>query len=78
MNLKKLLAAIDAEIAKFEQAKALLLADESPKPRRGRKPKNAKPVAVATPKKKRNLSPEARARIAEAQKKRWAAKAAKK
>ena len=78
MNLKKLLAAIDAEIAKFEQAKALLLADENPKPRRGRKPKNAKAVVVAAPKKKRNLSPEARARIAEAQKKRWAASANKK
>ena len=77
MALKTILAEIDAEIVRLQQAKALLSsanASEAPAVRRGR-PKTA--VASSAPakpaKKKRNLSPEGRARIADAVKRRWAA-----
>lgn len=58
MTTTKIIATIDEEIARLEQAKKLLtgLSSGAPKPA----------------KQKRNLSPEARARIAAAQKKRWA------
>ena len=76
------IAQIDAEIAKLQQAKALLSGggESIPSPiksaRRGR-PKGsknaAKAVAVkAAPKTKRKLSPEGRKAIAEAMKRRWA------
>lgn len=77
MNLQKLLAAIDAEIAKFEQAKALLLDEAAPKAKRGPKPKALK-AAAKPAKRTHNLSPEARKKIADAQKKRWAAAGKKK
>lgn len=59
MTTTKIIAAIDAEIARLEQAKMLLngVSSGAVKPAR---------------KVKRILSPEARARIAAAQKKRWA------
>ena len=81
MDLKTILAELDAEIDRLQQAKALLSssnATEAPTVRRGR-PKNAvASLARAKPaKKKRNLSPEGRARIAEAVKRRWAAQKAK-
>jgi hypothetical protein len=59
MTTNRIIAAIDAEIARLEQAKKILNGVPSGAP---------KPVTKA----KRNLSPEARARIAAAQKKRWA------
>lgn len=59
MTTNKIIAAIDAEIARLEQAKTLLNGVSSGAP---------KPVSKA----KRNLSPEARARIAAGQKKRRA------
>ncbi len=59
MTTTTIIAAIDAEIARLEQAKKLLNDTPSGAP---------KPVTKV----KRNLSPEARARIAAAQKKRWA------
>lgn len=59
MTTTKIIAAIDAEIARLEQAKTLLNGVPSGAP---------KPVTKV----ERNLSPEARARIAAAQKKRWA------
>jgi hypothetical protein len=70
MNTTDILALIDAEIATLQQARALIVGTEIR--RRPGRPKG-------TGKKKRNLSPEGRARIAEAVKKRWAAqkKAAK-
>lgn len=85
-----ILSAIDTEIAKLQQARRLLT-DASATPavseakRRGR-PKGtnnaAKTAAVKTApaKAKRTMSAEGKARIAEAQKKRWAEqkKAAKK
>lgn len=71
MNFAKILSEIDQEIARLEQAKALLTGSAATKKRVGR------PVAAATTpkasagKKKRNITPEGRKRIAEAVKKRW-------
>jgi hypothetical protein len=76
MGIKQIIAELDAEIARLQQAKTLLsgattapIAKQSP----GR-PKSAPASAAATTpaKKKRNLSPEGRARIAAAVKARWA------
>lgn len=80
MDVSKIVAEIDAKIASLQQARAVLVGlDETTpavKPRRGR-PKgstNAAKViaAVKVSKRKRNLSPEGRKRIAEAMKRRWA------
>jgi hypothetical protein len=82
MDVRKIVAEIDAKIASLQQARAVLVdLDESalvPKPRRGR-PKGstnaAKAAAVKIVKptaRKRNLSPEGRKRIADAMKRRWA------
>ena len=71
MGITEILSQIDAEIARLKEAKTILGA--ATKPGRGR-PKGT----TAAPKaKKRNLSPEGRARIAEAVKRRWAAQKAK-
>ena len=70
MDTNSIIAAIDAEIGKLQEVRALLSSVN-----------NATPVTKAAPAEKsvrRKLSPTARRRIAEAQKKRWAAaKAAK-
>jgi len=68
---KSIISALDAEIQKLKEARALIArigaSDSQPSKK------------VRTRRKKRNLSPEGRARIAEAVRKRWAAqkKAAK-
>jgi hypothetical protein len=67
MEMKQILAELDAEIALLQQAKALL-SGETIK----RAPGRPKGSTAAVPKKKRNLSPEGRARIAAAVKARWA------
>ena len=77
MALKDVIAQIDAEITRLRQAKSLLAASGSssvlPTVRRGRPKKDAEVADLPKPvKKKRNLSPEGRARIAEAVKRRWA------
>jgi len=90
MDVRKIVAEIDAKIASLQQARVVLVElDESAvmaKPRRGR-PKGstnaAKTASVKTAKpaaRKRNLSPEGRKRIADAMRRRWAErrKAAKK
>jgi hypothetical protein len=81
MNISDLLAGIDQEIARLQRARDLLSSD-SPQKRRGRPPGSAtKKAAKSTPSKKRSgPSAAGRKRIAEAQRKRWAArkKAAKK
>ena len=87
MAIKDILALLDSEIASLKEARQLLKADStgSAVPRKAGRPPSAKealPTDVpktAKTKKKRNLSPEGRARIAEAVKRRWAAqkKAAK-
>jgi hypothetical protein len=82
MAIKDIIDQIDAEIARLQQAKTLLAAAgiSSPVPavRRGRPKKNNEaPTPSKTAKKKRKLSPEGRARIAEAVKRRWALQKAK-
>lgn len=61
MDTTQLVSALDAELDILHQVKALLSGTTSGVARRGRPPK-----------KKRVLSAEARARIAAAQKRRWA------
>ncbi len=68
MNLAKILSEIDQEIARLQQAKALLTGS-APVRKRGRAA--SAPETTTTSKRKRNLSPEGRKRIAEAVKKRW-------
>jgi hypothetical protein len=87
MGVSEILASVDREIALLQQARALLSGGVAPAPKkkvgRPRKivaaPKKVAAVAPAAKpakKKKRNLSPEGRARIAEAVKRRWAAQKA--
>lgn len=61
MDTSAVLASIDVEIARLRQARAILTGDSS-------KPANPRKVIV-----RRTLGAEARKRIADAQKKRWAA-----
>jgi hypothetical protein len=80
MDVTKIVAEIDAQIASLQHARSVLAGLQgtqgsgvSSKPLRGRPkgsvnaPKTAKPAA-----RKRSLSPEGRKRIAEAMKRRWA------
>ena len=73
MQLSQILAEIDSEIARLEQARKILAGDgaSAAKPsRRG----ISSAVGSESPvkrKKKRNLSPEGRKRIAEAVRRRW-------
>ena len=80
MSIANLISEIDAEIARFEQARTLLSGAASPAAKKRGRPAGAVKAAGKPAKKKRNLSPEGRARIAAAVKARWAAlkKAAKK
>ena len=74
MAIDSILAQIDAEIARLTQARSVL-ANLGTVPVSASK-KTANPVK-AKKRKKRVLSPEARKRIADAQRKRWAAQKAK-
>jgi hypothetical protein len=77
VEVSRIIAEIDGQIAKLQQARALLAGDSTP-PRAGRgRPKGsknaaAKETSAAPGKRKRELSPEGRKRIADAVKKRWA------
>jgi len=74
--ISDLVAQIDAEISKLQQARALLSGGTTATVGRGR-PKGSKNSVKATTAKKvakRTLSPEGRKRIADAMKKRWAAR----
>ena len=73
MGVSAIIDSIDREIAQLRQARALLTGtiDALPKKKPGR-PGNSGAGKIAK-KRKRFLSPEGRRRIAEAQKKRWAA-----
>ena len=69
MNAIEIIRLIDAEIAKLQQARDLIAATGKRRPGR---PKSTA-VSIGKPKKKkRNLSPEGRARIVAALKARWA------
>jgi hypothetical protein len=76
--LSGIIAEIDVEIAKLQQARAVLAGTVAGSAGRGRPKgsKNAKAAApapaVAKKATKRKLSPEGRKRIADAMKKRWA------
>ena len=73
MAVSTIIAEIDAQIAKLQQARALLIGTLPQTSGRGR-PKGSKNVVAAVSVKttKRKLSPEGRKRIADAMKKRWA------
>ncbi len=84
MDVTQILSAIDAEIARLQQARqavaALDGASPVPQPARRGRPKGSTNAAssssaiteTAARKRKRNLSPEGRKRIQEAMKRRWA------
>jgi hypothetical protein len=72
MDNDSIVAAIDAELGRLQQARALLSGISTASD--GKTPAPTK----KTPRRRRRMSPEARKRIADAQRKRWAAvKAAK-
>jgi hypothetical protein len=72
MQLSKILAEIDLEISRLEQARTLLAGDAAPVVKKTRKTKTVEAGETPTKrKKKRNLSPEGRKRIAEAVRRRW-------
>ena len=75
MNTAKMIAALDEELARLRQVRDLLAgeAQEEPVKRKRGRPAKTAVKAPPPPAKKRNLSDEARMRIAEAQKRRWAA-----
>ena len=68
MEVSRIIAEIDSQILKLQQARALLADTQNVRIGRGR-PKGSKSTATTT---KRRLSPEGRKRIADAMKKRWA------
>lgn len=67
MEVSRIIAEIDAQIEKLQQARALLASTGVAKAGPGR-PKSK----TANPTKRRRLSPEGRKRIADAMKRRWA------
>jgi hypothetical protein len=83
MAINSILAQIDAEISKLKQVRSLLASTgkvaievTEPTTKKAGKAGKAAPAAKKA-KKRRVLSPEARKRIADAQRKRWAAQKAK-
>jgi hypothetical protein len=74
MAIENILAQIDSEIERLSQARKLLanIGTATPTVRKAKKA-----VTKAKPRKKHVLSAEARKRIADAQRKRWAAQRAK-
>lgn len=74
MEVSRIISEIDAQIAKLQQARALLSGTATSAVRTGPgRPKGSKNAAApATTPRKRKLSPEGRKRIADAMKKRWA------
>jgi hypothetical protein len=77
VEVSRIIAEIDAQISKLQQARALLAGTTAAAARNGRgRPKGSKKPAAAAPAaapaRKRKLSAEGRKRIADAMKKRWA------
>jgi hypothetical protein len=73
VDVSRIIAEIDSQISKLQQARALLAGTTAPATGAGRgRPKGSKNTASATTPRKRKLSPEGRKRIADAMKKRWA------
>jgi hypothetical protein len=73
MSIESIVAQIDAEIAQLTQVRALLLTNGAV----STKPAKTTKAKLGRPKKRRVLSAEARKRIADAQRRRWAAQKAK-
>ncbi len=74
MEVSEIIASIDREIAQLQRARALLSSGRTSLPKK-LPVKSASTDARKTAKRtKRALSPEGRRRIAEAQRKRWAAR----
>ncbi|HTV08417.1 MAG TPA: hypothetical protein VMD97_05170 [Candidatus Aquilonibacter sp.] len=74
MDVSRIVSEIDAEIARLQQARSALVGIASSgtvAPRRGR-PKGSVNKSTTKTRRKRNLSPEGRKRIADAMKRRWA------
>ena len=76
MATESIIAQIDAEIARLTQVRSLLAGAGNIAPKVTER-KTKKSPAKAKARKTRVLSPEARKRIADAQRKRWAAQKAK-
>lgn len=80
MDVTRILSEIDAEIARLQQARAALTAiagSGTVAAKRGPgRPKGSGSKKAAKTARKRNLTPEGRKRIAEAMKRRWAARRA--
>lgn len=74
MSIETILAEIDAEIARLTQVRSLLAGSRTVS---SSAPKSKTSKAPGKKKKKRVLSADARKRIADAQRKRWAAQKAK-
>ena len=77
MEVSRIIAEIDAQISKLQQARTLLAgttqaAAKGPGRPKGNKAAAHKAPAAASAPRKRKLSPEGRKRIADAMKKRWA------
>ena len=71
MEVSRIIAEIDAQIAKLQQARTLLAGTAQSSGRGPGRPKGTASKKSAAPR-KRKLSPEGRKRIADAMKKRWA------
>jgi hypothetical protein len=76
MATDSILSLIDAEIARLTQARSLLTGIDKVSAKVTER--KAKKTPASKSKKRRVLSPEARKRIADAQRRRWAAQKAKK
>jgi hypothetical protein len=74
VEVSRIIAEIDAQISKLQQARTLLAGTTAPTPGTGRRgrPKGSKNASTATAPHKRKLSREGRKRISDAMKKRWA------
>ena len=72
MGVSEILAQIDREIAQLEKARTLLVGKPARETKKAKLETVTAPAAKKIVKKKRNLSPEGRKRIAEAVKRRWA------
>jgi hypothetical protein len=75
VEVNRIIAEIDAQISKLQQARSLLAGTTTSSSRTGRgRPKGSRndASAASTTPRKRKLSPEGRKRIADAMKKRWA------
>jgi hypothetical protein len=70
MDTKEILAHIDTEIARLQQVKGILSGSTTTRKKRG--PNKAKVTSTPVLVKKRTMSAEGRAKIAAAQKARWA------